>query len=224
LAPASFPWITPGQWDVFIPGESLFPLRRNFNPRCWGSLAARGRSGNAALAENRTEQGSRSRDPRRPVNGMTSTRAQKTIEVGLDPNPKGERRALGGATRDEWNDRLTTIVAAALPVNQQNTAVCSEAATEVFSGMLDIKPADPIEGVLVGQLIVAHEAALSMYRRAWQQPAEYFEGQDEISRARRQSGPDSGFAIGKTRPASRKGPATDHSEARHGERRSGSCC
>jgi hypothetical protein len=41
--------------------------------------------------------------------------------------------------------------------------------------MLDIKPSDPIEGVLVGQLIIAHEAALSMYRRAWQQLAEYFE-------------------------------------------------
>ena len=106
---------------------------------------------------------------------MTNTQVRKTIEVSLEANPKGKRRAVGGATRDEWNDRLTTIVAAALPINQQNTAVCSEAATALFSGMLEIKPADPIEGILVGQLMVAHEAALSMYRRAWQQPAEYFE-------------------------------------------------
>jgi hypothetical protein len=33
--------------------------------------------------------------------------------------------------------------------------------------MIDIKPADPIEGMLVSQLIVAHEAAMSMFRRAW---------------------------------------------------------
>jgi hypothetical protein len=50
-----------------------------------------------------------------------------------------------------------------------------EAATAALSGMVDMKPADPIEGVLIGQLVVASEAALSMYRRAWQQPAEHFE-------------------------------------------------
>lgn len=99
----------------------------------------------------------------------------KTIEVGLDPNPKGKRKELGGATRDEWNDRLASNVALALPINQQDVKNCSEAATAVFSGMLDIKPADPIEAMLVGQMVVAHEAALSMYRRGWQQPSEYFE-------------------------------------------------
>lgn len=35
--------------------------------------------------------------------------------------------------------------------------------------MIDIKPADPIEGMLVSQLIVANEAALSMFSRAWRQ-------------------------------------------------------
>jgi hypothetical protein len=41
--------------------------------------------------------------------------------------------------------------------------------------MVDMKPADPVEGVLIGHLIVASEAALSMYRRAWQQPPEYLD-------------------------------------------------
>jgi hypothetical protein len=45
----------------------------------------------------------------------------------------------------------------------------------IFSGMLDIKSADPVEGMLVSQIVVAHEAALSMYQRAWSQPPEYFE-------------------------------------------------
>jgi hypothetical protein len=30
-----------------------------------------------------------------------------------------------------------------------------------------MKPADPIEGILLSQLVVANEAALSMYQRAW---------------------------------------------------------
>ena len=39
-----------------------------------------------------------------------------------------------------------------------------------------MKPTDPIEGVLVSQLVVANEAALSMYQRAWAcNPADYFE-------------------------------------------------
>jgi hypothetical protein len=39
-----------------------------------------------------------------------------------------------------------------------------------------MKPADPIEGVLMSQLVVANEAALSMYQRAWAcNPADYFE-------------------------------------------------
>jgi hypothetical protein len=40
---------------------------------------------------------------------------------------------------------------------------------------MDLKPKDPIEGMLMSQIMVAHEAALDMYRRAWSQPSEYFE-------------------------------------------------
>ena len=32
-----------------------------------------------------------------------------------------------------------------------------------------------MEGMLIAQLVVANEASLSMYRKAWAQPAEYFE-------------------------------------------------
>jgi hypothetical protein len=40
----------------------------------------------------------------------------------------------------------------------------------------DINSTDPIEAMLVGQLIAANEAALAMYRKGWSQPPEYFEG------------------------------------------------
>ena len=41
--------------------------------------------------------------------------------------------------------------------------------------MIDLKSADPIEGMLVSQLVVAHEGAMAMYSKAWSQPPEYFE-------------------------------------------------
>ena len=33
--------------------------------------------------------------------------------------------------------------------------------------MIDLKPADPIEGILISQLVAANQASLSMYQRAW---------------------------------------------------------
>lgn len=99
----------------------------------------------------------------------------KIITIEIDPAPKGERKRIGGSQYDHWNDRLSSLVASALPVNQNDLKACQESSVATFSGMLDINPSDPIEGMLVGQLVVAHEASLSMYRRAWQQPPDYFE-------------------------------------------------
>jgi len=40
--------------------------------------------------------------------------------------------------------------------------------------MVDMAPADPIEGILIGQLMAASEASLAMYKKGWAQPPEYF--------------------------------------------------
>ena len=37
-----------------------------------------------------------------------------------------------------------------------------------------MKPADPVEGMLMAQLVVANEAALSMYRCAWACPPDHY--------------------------------------------------
>src|SRR5262249_21169035 len=45
-----------------------------------------------------------------------------------------------------------------------------------MAGVVDMDPTDPIEGMLISQLVVANEAALTLYRRAWAcNPADYFE-------------------------------------------------
>ena len=95
---------------------------------------------------------------------------QEIRTVNIDPEPKGKLRDIAGSNRDEWNTRIVNLVASALP--DQNT---KEAGAAAISGMVDMKPADPVEGVLIGQLIAANEAALAAYRRAWAQPSEYFD-------------------------------------------------
>ena len=95
--------------------------------------------------------------------------------IAIDPNPRGDRKPLGGADHDAWNDWLAQNTAAALPIDQRDEATAVKATQAVYSGMIDFKPTDPIEGILISQIMAAHEASLSMYRRTWAQPPEFFE-------------------------------------------------
>lgn len=99
------------------------------------------------------------------------------IKMSLDPNrPEGNRKLLGGCKVDEWNDRLSNLTVNALPIayskNRQNV---TEACLAVSYGVMDMAPTDPVEGILIAQLMVANEAALAMYQKGWSQPPEFFE-------------------------------------------------
>jgi hypothetical protein len=99
-----------------------------------------------------------------------------TVKIESVPQVKAELKAVGGADRDQWNDRLLNLTVRALPLDQKNTDSVSHVGSAVVAGVVDLKPADPIEGVLISQIVVANEAALSMYRRAWScPPDDYFE-------------------------------------------------
>ena len=95
--------------------------------------------------------------------------------LALDPNPKGELKDLGGSRSDEWNMRLLNLVGSSLPINHSDAKASNEAIKAVCQATVDIAPADPIEGILIAQLMAANEASLAMYRKGWQQPPEYFE-------------------------------------------------
>jgi len=76
---------------------------------------------------------------------------------------------------DDWNMRLSNLVAAALQIQQSSNEAVIFASGAICQATMDIAPADPIEGILIAQLMVANEAALSMYRKGWSQPPEYFQ-------------------------------------------------
>ncbi len=97
-----------------------------------------------------------------------------TVEINLDRSPKPELKPLGGGDRDQWNKRLLGLVTKALPVNQEKTEAVSRAGSAVMAGVVDMNPSDPIEGMLISQLVVANEAALSMYQRAWACPPDHY--------------------------------------------------
>jgi hypothetical protein len=92
-------------------------------------------------------------------------------KIVLVSNPRGTNRDIAGADHDEWNLRQANLVLSALPGKCDN-----EATAAIVSGMVDMRPADPTEGILIGQIIAANEAAMRMYRLAWAcPPADYFE-------------------------------------------------
>ena len=97
------------------------------------------------------------------------------IQVKLDPNKAESKfKLLGGGKMDEWNKRLSDITVNALPIaHSKNKDAITEACLAVSYGVMDIAPADPVEGILVAQLMAANEAALAMYQKGWAQPPEY---------------------------------------------------
>jgi hypothetical protein len=107
---------------------------------------------------------------------MSNSNPKESVRhIGIDPKPKGNLKSIGGADHDDWNDWLALSTAGALPVDHRDERAATKAMTAVYSGMIDLKPADPVEGILISQLMAANQALLSMYRRAWAQPAEYLE-------------------------------------------------
>ena len=95
--------------------------------------------------------------------------------IDLDPDPKGKLKMLGGSLSDDWNMRLVNLVGNSLPIDHSNRGLANEATKAVCQATADIAPADPIEGILIAQLMAANEASLAMYRKGWAQPPEYFQ-------------------------------------------------
>ena len=83
---------------------------------------------------------------------------------------------MGGGNADEWNRRLNDLTVNALPIaHSKNKEAITTAAVAVCRGTMDIAPTDPVEGILIAQLMAANEAALAMYSKGWAQPPEYFQ-------------------------------------------------
>lgn len=87
-----------------------------------------------------------------------------TVQVEMS---SGNSKSVGGGEQEAWNLRIMRQVLNALPLDHGDKADVKEVAAAVFSGMVDLKSTDPIEGMLASQLVVAHEAALRMFQRAW---------------------------------------------------------
>jgi hypothetical protein len=95
--------------------------------------------------------------------------------VVIETKP-GHHKDIGGGESENWNLRQMQLILSALPgTSARDKKSVGEIGSAVVSGIMDLKPQDPIEGMLMSQIVAAHEAALDMYRRGWSQPPEYFD-------------------------------------------------
>ncbi len=76
-------------------------------------------------------------------------------------------KVFGGSSSDAWNSWFTKKTIASLP-RRPNDAIEGELNSRAaMAALLDSKPADPIEAMLVGQIIANNAAATELRRRAW---------------------------------------------------------
>jgi hypothetical protein len=90
-------------------------------------------------------------------NVTSQTTDKSGVMIEIDRAPNGEWKSLGGGERGQWN----------------NAKAVSQAGSAVAAGLVDMKPADPVEGILIAQLATGNEAALSLYQRAWACPPDH---------------------------------------------------
>lgn len=103
---------------------------------------------------------------------MSSKRQQPqapTLEVPRPTEGKAQLRDLGGSNVDAWNSSLANYLARALPTSSDNFAKESQESEKIAAlvGVADCKPADPIEGMLLAQIVSANATGLELARRAW---------------------------------------------------------
>jgi hypothetical protein len=99
----------------------------------------------------------------------------KTTTTDPAVRPKGSLKAVGGSENDAWNNRLANSVLKTLPDKRDKTEDRKKAENAAVGVLVDMNPSDPIEGILIAQLIAAHEAAHEMYSWAWHHEPYSFE-------------------------------------------------
>ena len=74
------------------------------------------------------------------------TRAGKDDERVVIQTKPGSAKDIGGSESENWNLRQMRLVISALPgVNTGDKKNAGEAGSAVISGMMDVKPTDPVE-------------------------------------------------------------------------------
>lgn len=88
------------------------------------------------------------------------------------PHPSQEQpklQEIGGSRSDKWNTSLANYLSRALPTSSETFSAESQKAEQIAAilALTDCKPGDPVEAILLAQIISANATGLELSRRAW---------------------------------------------------------
>jgi glutamate mutase epsilon subunit len=92
--------------------------------------------------------------------------AQKVMNLGDPASREGKLKMLGGSLSDDFNNVLANDAVKALWTKNSDSAFTDRQIAAVAGALVGIGPQDELEGMLAGQMIAAHSAAMECYRRA----------------------------------------------------------
>jgi hypothetical protein len=104
--------------------------------------------------------------------------APVVIEAKSPSQEQGRLKLLGGSASDAFNATLANQVVRTLWLDYADKAEIDKLRSAAVAVLVGIGPKDELEGMLAGQIIAAHNAAMECYRRAMI-PEQSFEGRKE---------------------------------------------
>jgi hypothetical protein len=97
----------------------------------------------------------------------SATENKVATVVTDDPDDqKGGLKHIGGSQSDHWNHVLANQTVSSLWLAHSNDQTRDRQLKAVIAGLGGIGPKNELEGMIAGQLIAAHNAAMECYRRA----------------------------------------------------------
>lgn len=104
-------------------------------------------------------------------------KARRIVKIDATVNSehlKGRLKNIGGSRSDEWNDKIINDAVESFWDNHVTLSSDEKEYIEqrekhsraTMIALADMKPADVMEGMLVAQMIAAHNALMECYRRA----------------------------------------------------------
>ena len=95
-----------------------------------------------------------------------SGKEPRTILTKDPAQQPGRLKVLGGSASDDWNNILANQVMQTLWVKHSDEETIDRQLAATTAALIGVGPKDELEGMLVAQLIAAHNAAMECHRRA----------------------------------------------------------
>jgi len=120
------------------------------------------KAGAAACAD----EGSRTKRRARAKRKGAPSRAKQTREIIDISRSEEQGAALRSISGSDDRDFALNLVGQVLAAVWRDGSSSDEGQTATLAVMYELKPRDPSEGMVIGQLIACHNAAMECYRRA----------------------------------------------------------